>query len=73
MPRRCGTSPCSGSGPAHDRFVFTYHHSLLDTSVVWMTEEAFRTYDATRRGEVAELIERRPYKDHIEWLHDAPG
>ncbi len=55
-------------GAAQERFVFTYHHSLLDTSVVWMTEEAFRTYDAMRRGEVAELIERRPYKDHIEWL-----
>ena len=56
-------------GPARERFVFTYHHSLLDTSVVWMTEEAFRTYDAARRGEVAELPERQPYKDHIEWLH----
>jgi natural product biosynthesis luciferase-like monooxygenase protein len=56
-------------GPAREQFVFTYHHSLLDTSVVWMTEEAFRSYDASRRGEVAELVERRPYKDHIEWLH----
>jgi hypothetical protein len=56
-------------GPARQRFVFTYHHSLLDTSVVWVTEEAFRIYDAWRRGEVAELIERRPYKDHVEWLH----
>src|SRR5215217_3710354 len=56
-------------GPDRQRFVFTYHHSLLDTSVVWMTEEAFRSYDALRRGDVAELVERRPYKDHIEWLH----
>ena len=39
-------------GPADQRFVFTYHHSLLDTSVVWMTEEALRSYDASaaRRG-----------------------
>ena len=45
-------------GPARERFVFTYHHSLLDTSVVWVVEEAFRTYDAMRRGEVAELEDR---------------
>ena len=52
------------------RFVFTYHHALLDTSVVWITEEALRSYDAIRHGEVAELIERRPYREHIEWLHE---
>ncbi len=57
-------------GPGHERFVFTYHHSLLDTSVVWMTEEAFRVYDATRSGTTAVLEDRRPYRDHIEWLHD---
>ncbi|MET0578562.1 MAG: MupA/Atu3671 family FMN-dependent luciferase-like monooxygenase, partial [Ilumatobacteraceae bacterium] len=57
-------------GPSRQRFVFTYHHSLLDTSVVWAVEEAFRTYDAQRRGEVAELEERRPYKDHVRWLHE---
>ncbi|MET0577236.1 MAG: MupA/Atu3671 family FMN-dependent luciferase-like monooxygenase, partial [Ilumatobacteraceae bacterium] len=55
-------------GPARQRLVFTYHHSLLDTSVVWMTEEALRTYDAAKRGEVAELVERVPYRDHITWL-----
>ncbi|MEO5902088.1 MAG: MupA/Atu3671 family FMN-dependent luciferase-like monooxygenase, partial [Ilumatobacteraceae bacterium] len=57
-------------GPAHDRFVFTYHHALLDTAVVWVVEEAFRTYDAARHGEVAPLEDRRPYRDHIVWLHD---
>jgi hypothetical protein len=35
---------------------------------VWITEEALRSYDAIRRGEVAELIERRPYREHIQWL-----
>ena len=34
-------------GPSRQRFVFTYHHSLLDTSVVWTVEEVFRTYDAS--------------------------
>ena len=52
------------------RFVFTYHHSLLDTSVVWIVQEAFETYDAGLRGEVAILADRRPYRDHITWLHD---
>jgi natural product biosynthesis luciferase-like monooxygenase protein len=56
-------------GPDRQRFVFTYHHALLDTSVVWMTEEALRTYDASRRGEVAELADRLPYRNHIDWLH----
>jgi natural product biosynthesis luciferase-like monooxygenase protein len=57
-------------GPERERFVFTYHHALLDTSVVWMTEEAFRTYDAARHGEVAALQDRRLYRDHIDWLHE---
>ena len=57
-------------GPARQQLVFTYHHALLDTSVVWITEEALRSYDAIRHGEVAELIERRPYREHIEWLHE---
>ena len=52
-PRRSGASRCSGSAPDHHRLVFTYHHSLLDTSVVWVVEEVFQTYDASVRGEVA--------------------
>ena len=28
-------------GPDRQQLVFTYHHALLDTSVVWITEEAF--------------------------------
>ncbi len=52
------------------RFVFTYHHSLLDTSVVWAVEEAFREYDALRAGTEATVEERLPYRDHILWLHD---
>jgi hypothetical protein len=30
-------------GPARQQLVFTYHHALLDTSVVWITEEALRS------------------------------
>ncbi len=50
------------------QFVFTYHHSLLDVSVVWVVEEAFRGYDAARAGESVEFEQRRPFRDHIEWL-----
>ena len=37
-------------GDPRQRFVFTYHHSLLDISVVWVVEEAFQTNDAALRG-----------------------
>jgi natural product biosynthesis luciferase-like monooxygenase protein len=50
------------------RFVFTYHHSLLDTSVVWVVGEAFQAYDALRAGVVPAFEERRPYREHIDWL-----
>ena len=51
-----------------DRLVFSYHHALLDTSVVWCVQEVFETYDALCAGTVATLEERRSYKDHIGWL-----
>ncbi len=56
-------------GTAGDRVVFTYHHALLDTSVVWCVQEVFEVYDGLRRGETVALEDRRPYRDHIEWLH----
>jgi hypothetical protein len=52
------------------RVVFSYHHSLLDISVVWVVEEVFQTYDASLRGQEADLVERRPYKDHVAWLQE---
>ena len=54
----------------HHWFVFTYHHSLLDTSVVWVVEEAFAGYDAAVVGAELEFVERRPYRDHVLWLQD---
>ncbi|MEO6492937.1 MAG: condensation domain-containing protein, partial [Ilumatobacteraceae bacterium] len=50
------------------RFVFSYHHSLLDISVVWVVEEAFGVYDAEIDGRHVELIERQPFRRHVEWL-----
>ena len=52
----------------HHRLVFTYHHCLLDISVVWVVQEVFAVYDASLVGQVAVLAERRPFRDHIEWL-----
>ena len=57
-------------GDSHFRLVFTYHHSLLDISVIWVMEEVFQSYDASLRGGEATLEERRSYKDHILWLQD---
>ena len=50
------------------RLVFTYHHALLDTSVVWCVQELFQCYDALRDGAVPTFEDRRPYRDHIMWL-----
>ena len=55
-------------GPRRTCLVFTYHHSLLDTSVVWVVEEMFRVYDASRSGAAAELPERAPFRSHVAWL-----
>ena len=52
------------------KFVFTYHHSLLDTSVVWVVEEAFTAYDAAAGGTAVALEDRLAYRDHIAWLQD---
>lgn len=52
------------------RLVLTYHHALLDTSVVWCIQELFQCYDALRGGTVPTFEERRPYRDHIGWLQE---
>ena len=57
-------------GPARCRFVFTFHHSILDGAVLDVLEEVFTTYDASRVGATIELIDRRPFRDHISWLFE---
>src|SRR5829696_1864991 len=56
------------------RFVWTYHHALLDgRSHLRVLTELFSAYEAFCRGEEAPRCERaRPYRDYIEWLgmHD---
>jgi natural product biosynthesis luciferase-like monooxygenase protein len=48
--------------------VFTYHHALLDTSVVWAVGEAFQAYDSLMAGADPTFEDRVPYHDHISWL-----
>src|SRR5215203_3066675 len=61
-------------GQADYRFVWTYHHALLDgRSRLRVLTELFSAYEAFCRGEEAPRGARaRPYRDYIEWLgmHD---
>ncbi|MEO7091669.1 MAG: condensation domain-containing protein, partial [Polyangiales bacterium] len=55
-------------GPFDFRIVWTYSHALLDGCVSAVLREVYAAYEADRQGTVAVLEERRPYRDHIEWL-----
>jgi natural product biosynthesis luciferase-like monooxygenase protein len=50
------------------RIVWTYSHALLDGCVTFVLREVYATYEASLRGEVAVLEERRAYRDHMLWL-----
>ncbi|MCW5623124.1 MAG: amino acid adenylation domain-containing protein, partial [Burkholderiales bacterium] len=56
-------------GPNRHRFVWSYHHLLMDG---WcngvLIAEVLTCYDALRRGAVASLPPTRPYRDFIDWL-----
>jgi amino acid adenylation domain-containing protein len=55
-------------GDASYRFVWTYHHIILDgTSRRVILEELFAIYDAIRRGETPNLPPTIPYRDYIDW------
>jgi len=55
-------------GDVH-RFVWTYHHLLLDGwSWPLLVKEAFTFYGAFSRGERIEMDQPRPYRDYIAWL-----
>jgi natural product biosynthesis luciferase-like monooxygenase protein len=49
-------------------FVFTYSHAILDGCVSAVLREVYASYDAYRRGEEPVLGERRPYRDHVQFL-----
>ena len=56
-------------GAADYRFVWTYHHALLDgRSRVLVLKELFTLYEALNHGNSLELEPARPYRDYISWL-----
>ncbi|HWS85805.1 MAG TPA: condensation domain-containing protein, partial [Pyrinomonadaceae bacterium] len=76
--RRCGFRPNEAPlmrlklvrlGPRHHRFLWSYHHLLLDGwSVALVLREVSEGYEALRRGHAAPPTGSRPYRDYIAWL-----
>ncbi|MFO0958314.1 MAG: amino acid adenylation domain-containing protein [Isosphaeraceae bacterium] len=49
--------------------IWSNHHLLMDGWCMPMVlGEALALYDAGRRGEAADLPDRRPYREYIDWL-----
>ena len=56
-------------GPATFRFVWTFHHALLDgRSLPPLLGELFGHTDAFARGVSLDVPTVRPYSDHLQWL-----
>ncbi|HEX5719284.1 MAG TPA: amino acid adenylation domain-containing protein [Thermoanaerobaculia bacterium] len=56
-------------GDERYRFVWSYHHLLLDGwSVALLLRKVFAVYRALTRGERLPLDRVRPYRDYIAWL-----
>jgi amino acid adenylation domain-containing protein/non-ribosomal peptide synthase protein (TIGR01720 family) len=59
------------TGDERYRFVWTFHHILLDgRSFPLVIDDVFAAYAALGEGRAPELPERRPYKDFIAWLRE---
>ena len=55
--------------PNHRRFLWSYHHLLLDGwSVALVLREVSEGYEALRRGNPLPPTNSRPYRDYIAWL-----
>jgi amino acid adenylation domain-containing protein len=51
------------------KFLWTYHHSLLDGwSVSLVLKEVYGFYEAFRQGQHLDIEPRRPFRDYIKWL-----
>ncbi len=58
--------------PTDFRFVWSFHHALLDgRSVKIVVRDLFDCYDAIRRGEEPELAPGQPYGEFVRWLQEA--
>jgi amino acid adenylation domain-containing protein len=55
--------------PTVYRFVWTFHHALLDGWCVPIVfREVFTAYEALRAGGEPPFEKARPYRDYVEWL-----
>lgn len=55
--------------PHHYRFVWTFHHALMDgRSFPAVLKEVFAQYEALRGGEILNLPAPASYRAHIDWL-----
>ena len=56
-------------GEAKNRFIWTFHHAVLDgRSFAPILREVFLYYEAFRAGTKLRLDLPRPYRDYISWL-----
>ncbi|MBI2948517.1 MAG: AMP-binding protein [Verrucomicrobia bacterium] len=56
-------------GPHHYRFVWTFHHALMDgRAFPAVLKEVFTAYEAERSGQDLSLAESPPYRTYIDWL-----
>jgi natural product biosynthesis luciferase-like monooxygenase protein/amino acid adenylation domain-containing protein len=56
-------------GEAHYRFVWTFHHLLLDASAFTIVlKELFAFYEAARAGYELELAPPHDYREYIRWI-----
>ncbi len=57
------------TGDAHYKFVWTFHHAIIDgRSLIIILKEAFAYYNALGKSRTLDLPRSRPYRDYIEWL-----
>jgi len=55
--------------PSTYRFVWTFHHALLDGwCIPIVLKEVFAFYDLLRFGQEPAFVQPRPYRDYIDWL-----
>ena len=55
--------------PEHHRFVWSFHHLLLDgRSFPIILREVFDVYERLRDGRDAEIVVPRPYRAYVDWI-----
>jgi amino acid adenylation domain-containing protein len=55
-------------GDGSCRMIWTYSQAILDGCDAELLRECYHAYSALGAGASPRLVERRPYRDHIQWL-----